>query len=322
MELAVEKVFSTELLHELAKRFGVTVEEKPLGDFENYVFQAATTEGEKRVLRLTHSSHRTAEQIQEEMNFLDFVGQKGAGVARPFRSLHDVFVESFQTENGVFYASLFEYAPGTHVKPTDSVWNDELFRTWGKTIGQLHRLTMDYPVTPNRSDWTSEEKLIQEYLPDEGNLKAIAIEVMTEIKKLPRERGSFGLIHSDVHAGNFYVDNGRITVFDFDDLTYHYFIHDIAMVLYYSVFQGHWNEESKTAFSRNQLARLREGYETEHVLEEVWYDAIHLFMRLRDILLYAVLLKKFVGKDMPQNFQALHHSIGKRIQEGRPIVEL
>ena len=59
MEIAVERVFTKEILARAAKTFHVTVEEKPLGDFENYIFKAKGNRGEDYVLRLTHSSHRS-----------------------------------------------------------------------------------------------------------------------------------------------------------------------------------------------------------------------------------------------------------------------
>jgi len=59
MEIAVERVFTREILAGAAKAFHVTVEEKPLGDFENYIFKAKGDSSEEYVLRLTHSSHRS-----------------------------------------------------------------------------------------------------------------------------------------------------------------------------------------------------------------------------------------------------------------------
>ena len=38
MEIAVERIFTKEILKRAASLFHVTVDEKPLGDFENYIF--------------------------------------------------------------------------------------------------------------------------------------------------------------------------------------------------------------------------------------------------------------------------------------------
>ncbi|KUP09343.1 aminoglycoside phosphotransferase [Bacillus coahuilensis m2-6] len=322
MELFIEKVFTSEVLFDTAKRFQVVPEEKPLGDFENFVFKARRNNGEIRILRFTHSSHRSIEEIEQEMSFLDYLGENGAPVAKPHRSINQEFVEPYQTENGVFYASLFDYAPGTRVTAEDpKFWNDELFKEWGKTIGQLHKLTKNYPHTPHRLDWEKDEEMYIHYLPNH-TLKALAYEIVDSIKKLPKTNDTYGLIHSDVHLGNFHVQNGNITIFDFDDLMYQYFIHDLAIVLYYSLLGSNMEEEEKTLFARHQLSCLREGYESQHILDECWYEHLHLFLRLRDISLCGVIYKKFEGKDMLDNYALIIESIEERLRNRQPIVKL
>ena len=46
----------------------------------------------------------------------------------------------------------------------------------------------------------------------------------------PKIADSYGLIHNDFNDGNFTVDydNGDITVFDFDDCCYFWFMYDLA----------------------------------------------------------------------------------------------
>ncbi|WP_242222366.1 phosphotransferase enzyme family protein [Bacillus cereus group sp. BfR-BA-01380] len=323
MELAVEKVFTKEILQEAAKRFGVTVREEPLGDFENYIFRAEGEDCTSYVLRLTHSSHRTYKQIEAELDFLAYLGENGAKVAAPHRSQNDIFVESLQATDGTsFYVSLFDYANGERVKDVDSaVWNDTLFYAWGKAIGQLHRLTMDYPKTENRVTWMDDEITVIDMLQEDKELQAIAYEVVAEIKNSPVTNRTFGLIHGDIHHGNFHYENGELTIFDFDDATYNYFAHDLAMVLYYSALQKDWSEEEKAIFARHQLQVLREGYETEYILDDSVYDTIPLFMRLRDVALYGTIMKKFNGKAMPEHFQTLTNAIYKRIVARKAIVE-
>lgn len=323
MELAVEKVFTKEILQEGAKRFGVTVMEEPLGDFENYIFRAEGEDCTPYVLRLTHSSHRTYKQIEAELDFLAYLGKNGAKVASPHRSKNALFVESLQATDGTsFYVSLFDYANGERVKDEDSdVWNDTLFYAWGKAIGQLHQLTMNYPKTENRVTWMDDEITVIDMLQEDKELQGIGYEVVAEIKKLPETNRTFGLIHGDIHHGNFHYENGELTIFDFDDATYNYFAHDLAMILYYSVLRKEWSEEEKAIFARHQLQVLRKGYETEHVLDDSIYHTLPLFMRLRDVALYGTIMKKFNGKEMPAYFQTLANAIHKRIVARKAIVE-
>ncbi len=180
---------------------------------------------------------------------------------------------------------------------------------------------MNYPKTDYRDTWEEDESSIVNELEDE-NVKEIAAVLMEEINALPIERETFGLMHGDIHPGNFHYDGKELTIFDFDDAAYNYFIHDLAMVLYYSVLFTPWTVEEKTTFARKQLQVLRKGYEYEHRLADSWYESLPLFLRLRDIGLYGTLQKKFKGKDMPDHFRELAEQLYERIIKREAIVNI
>ena len=46
-------------------------------------------------------------------------------------------------------------------------WGEPLFEAWGKAIGQLHRLTMNYPKTDHRDTWEEDESGIVNELEDD-----------------------------------------------------------------------------------------------------------------------------------------------------------
>ena len=53
------------------------------------------------------------------------------------------------------------------------------------------------------------------------------------LDSLPKDDDCYGLIHADIHQGNFFVDeNDNITIFDFDDCHYHWFAYDLAVPLF------------------------------------------------------------------------------------------
>ena len=53
------------------------MEEKPLGDFENYIFKAKDDRKEEYVLRLTHSSHRSKKEVEAELDFYGMLLRMG-----------------------------------------------------------------------------------------------------------------------------------------------------------------------------------------------------------------------------------------------------
>ena len=111
------------------------------------------------------------------------------------------------------------------------------------------------------------------------------------LRALPKTAESYGLIHQDAHAGNFFVHEGQITLFDFADACYGYFINDIAMVLFYALTQA----EAELKMTRLHLAlhffqQFWQGYRSaEFNLDPVWLKELPYFFKLREMDLYAVI---------------------------------
>ena len=245
METAVEALFGEHILKEAAERFGLTLgSSKKLGDFENYVFEMDRG-GEACIMRLTHSSHRSETDVQAELDWISFLVTEGLEIPMSFLSLQHTMTERIQTGDSYFTVCLFQKAEGHQPdfqNPID--WNLDLIWRWGAITGRMHEATRRYKVPAGRTHrmkWDDDE-LLQEadqYIAagDEFVFERLN-EVLEQIRSLPCEQDSYGLIHTDIHPRNFFVDEGSITVFDFDDCAYNWFIHDVAIPLYYSLSLG------------------------------------------------------------------------------------
>jgi len=174
-------------------------------------------------------------------------------------------------------------------------------------------LTKNYPLTSNRKKWDEEQYVLD--LQNDPAYGEYAKRLTRKLNSLEQTKETYGLIHSDLHQWNFFYDNSVITAFDFDDLQYNYFVHDLAMVLYYSQISIKGTDEEKNRFYKHQLSVLRKGYETENKLEEYWYEAIPLFMQKRDLELYQVLNVKLDGKEMSPNTKSLYDTVKQRIEK-------
>ena len=106
---------------------------------------------------------------------------------------------------------------------------------------------------------------------------------MDELKSLPRDKDSFGLIQGDFNDGNFTVDysNGDITVFDFDDSCYFWFMYEIASAweggIGRTMFRG-LNE--RKSFMEHYMEQVLEGYSHENLLSDEWLKRLPLFIKL------------------------------------------
>lgn len=327
MEQAVAKLMTKQVVQEGQSRFSCDFGEiKPLGDFENYVYEVSK-EGTPHILRLTHCSHRTIEMVEAELDWLNHLSKHGVSVAMAIRSNHDRLGEVIETGDSYFIASLFEKAPGHMVTDQTGEWGVALFEEWGRTIGKMHQATTQYQSTANiakRPFWYENDLVVNfsKYIPiGQNRVREKAKKHFTLLKKLPCESNQFGLIHGDVHSGNFFVQDGkRITVFDFDDTEFHWFVSDIAISLYYSLW---WTKDvDHQTFAKTYMKAFLKGYRKEYDLDQEWIARIPIFMRLRDILLYAVFHKKMDLDKMGERQKKLIDDIRNRIEKNIPVVDI
>ena len=136
---------------------------------------------------------------------------------------------------------------------------------------------------------------------------------------LPKSRETYGLIHQDAHAGNFFLDEkGEITFFDFDDCAYSWFMNDIAIVLFYLVL----GEEDQATFTREFMTNFLRGYREENQLGERWLREIPSFLKLREIDLYAVIHRSFDVENIDHPWVAMYMEGRKeRIENEVPFIE-
>jgi Ser/Thr protein kinase RdoA (MazF antagonist) len=335
MEQEVEKLFGEFILREAAIRFDLNADTwKKLGDFENYVYEADKN-GKQVILRLTHSSHRTLDEVGAELNWIAFLSSSGleGQIAECLPSRNALLAERIDTGDSYFIACLFSKAPGQRADWKDpSVWNAELFREWGAVTGRMHRITQGYRQAmdteiPRRAEWDEDELLIhaERYIPAEESFVLERLEtVMGRMKRLPKPVDGYGLIHTDLHEGNFFVDQGRITVFDFDDCAYNWFVHDLAIPMYYAVTRGAPESYGgeRIAFARDFFMAFWQGYAAEYRLAPEWLGELPVFLELRDLTLYLVIHKKMDVTALPEGMRVRLEAIRERIVSGRPLVDI
>jgi Ser/Thr protein kinase RdoA (MazF antagonist) len=258
-----------------------------LGGFESFIY-AYRRAGRQFILRLAHSLRYSYEIIRGELDWINFLADRGVQVSRPILSQDGRLAEKITAPQGYFTATAFEKAPGG--PPSREDWETGLMKKVGRLLGKMHVLTQAYaPSDPvfHRPHWDyGLDASAEEYLPPgEEKVQAAWHALLARLRQLPRERDSYGLVHTDVHGGNFFVDRGQITLFDFGDCQYAWFAYDLAMALFY-VLPHHCDSPEQQAFGRRALAELLEGYALESTLSADWLAIFPLFFKLREIDLY------------------------------------
>ena len=322
MEPKITQRYSDAILHEAMKRFEIEKDKiKLLDGFESYIYEFSRAAGDF-ILRVSHSLRRAPEMIAGEVDWINYLAEGGANVAQAILSKNGKLVEAIEDgHGGQFLATAFVKAAG------GPFWEQELSANfashWGQVIGRIHALTKDY--TPTDSAWRRFEWDAPGNLEIEGWLPASETAVLHKFQELlpyfdtlPKDREGYGLIHQDAHGGNFFVHQGQITLFDFDDCVYGWFIYDIAMVFFYEL-MGHKDDRLYVEkFSREFLT----GYHRENILAPSWLDAIPAFLKLREIDLYALIHRSFdVEKlDDPWVVRYMDGRKGK-IEKGAPYID-
>jgi len=324
MDPEIRQRYHPGILQETLKRYAIQEQDIQLLDgFESFIYEYRHPEGEF-ILRIGHSLRRSEALILGEVDWINYLAAGGAGVAQAIPSARGRLVEFIQDGRGEYFiATAFHKAAGG--PPSKAMWNPRLFRAWGRLLGRMHALTKDYqPSDPawRREAWDSPGNMtVEDWLPaDEPLVLGRFTALMEHLTALPKGRNSYGLIHQDAHAGNFYVDaDYRITLFDFDDCVYGWFIYDIAMVLFYGL-MGHETDPAHIELFTSQFLT---GYQEENTLAPVWLREIPFFLKLREIDLYAQILFSYGGADKVDDPWCLNYMKGRKekIEADQPYID-
>ncbi|WP_462411399.1 phosphotransferase enzyme family protein [Neobacillus sp. Marseille-QA0830] len=325
MEPYIHELLTDDFLKKAQTLFGLDRIGEKLGDFENFVFEVER-EGKPAILRLTHSSHREKGGIVSELDWMNFLHANGVHVPEAFQSIDGELVAQIGTSP--FSAVLFSKVQGKAVSVQAEQFDSPLFFTWGKTIGKMHQVTKTYEVPDGikrRPRWNEDDLILnfETYLPDcEKQLVTVAAELLGELHRLPTSKEFFNLIHGDVHSGNFFYDGQDIHVFDFDDCSYHWLTSDIAIPVYYSALFRYpeGQQDERNEFAKKFLDSFLQGYESVTALPPQWKEHLPLMMRLRDLLLYAVLHKKIHPEQRTEQTKQMMDAIRERIENRVPLI--
>lgn len=283
------------VLETAARLFGTS--KAALGKFDDYegcanlVYQYER-DGQPRVLRISYRPDRPVEAIQAELHFVNYLAEGGVRVSRPVLSENGNLVEVIDAAGMPFIAVSFVKGRGMRVPDNDYRYREgvpmqEYFQNWGQVLGQMHRLAKTYqPLSKaiRRPEWYVWEYCKEfpygERLPLVGRKYE---RLIAELHALPQDVNSYGLIHNDFNDGNFTVDydNGDITVFDFDDCCYFWFVYDLACAWEGGVGWAMFCPlAERKIFMDRYMEQVMTGYTRENTLSDEWLARLPLFLRL------------------------------------------
>lgn len=197
--------------------------------------------GRAFILRIATHDEDHASLTAAEMDWLSHLHREGVPVSMPLPMRDGQLVVSIPHGSKHHAVCAFEKAEGAPCDREDPAsWNMAVCRDWGYTLGRMHRATKSYKPSSSRlmRPLFDGSDALNESLRGVPVIHALSTALVQSLLSLPRNRDTYGLIHNDFHQTNFFVNNGRVHVFDFDDSLYGYFALDIGVSVYFALRWG------------------------------------------------------------------------------------
>ena len=260
--------------------------------------------GEKKfVLRISATGDRRENDYLAEVEFVRYLAENGAPVADVIPSVNGKLVEVIDGDcadsgatgvGGVasVFISLFEYAKGMLLCDNAYRYREgaplsEYFFNTGKILGKIHALSKNFEPVADHHRLDYFDKYNMEYLgrliPDKySELKSAIAACLETFRTLPTDAQSYGLVHFDFSDGNYHIDmdTGAITVFDFDNCLYCWYMFDLANLwLHNEGWCRHEPDPGKRSKLMQQCFDLQlQGYKTETELPDELLEKLPLFI--------------------------------------------
>lgn len=211
----------------------------------NHIYRVESEDGAVFSLRVTAPEFKERRWMEDELAFLDFAAGIGTVTApRPVRNRDGELITAIPAPEGERLACLFEWVEG---EPSYRHLSPEVLRRCGRLTAHLHEIGRAFPfpdetngfrvgyrydqvLARSHREWIPEHRA--EIGPENEALLERAIDyAVAGMDRVGQTRQSYGVIHADLHFGNFLVRDGQVSLIDFDQLGRGHYCYDIAFLL-------------------------------------------------------------------------------------------
>ena len=246
----------------------------------NDVYLIRESNGLKWACRVWRSNFRSEEEISYETKYLEFLNAKELSVSEAHPTRDGLLYVSLNAIEGKRFCSLFRWVEGEAFgkKP-----DNERSYTLGQTIGKMHNLSLDFNAKPIRNvDSVNKMKhelcfLERMLFHREGEYnwykKAINL-IENEINKLS-SKIPFGPCHGDFHLYNAFFNKNEVTLLDFDNCGFDYFIADLNSFL--------WANDYVDVKDKSINENFLSGYKSIRLINEIELSLMPLFYAAKEI---------------------------------------
>jgi amicoumacin kinase len=261
-----------------------------LGNSQNVVFEFQNRWGEERILRLSAHSHRTDSEIAGELAWVQRLHDQGRRVCPAIPFSDGELIRPLKFGEEPYTAVIFERAKGKPVERSDL--GDDLSYRHGEALGSIHAIPFQLV---GRKPWPLERYFgpdIEAYVPDPWRA-TVWDRCRTLLEEAQATTGPIGPLHFDLSYSNLFLDDGRLTVFDFDNCAEGPLVADVAAALYGSIFTAQRRSPGadRSCFAHPQTSKNLEsvwtpfvaGYRSQSNWPQewasqlpIWFQALYL----------------------------------------------
>lgn len=247
--------------------------------------------GRDGILRVHRVDYHDRAAIESELDWLTAVGtDAGVSTPRVIRTTEGDRVVSVEVEGKTRHAVLFEVVPG--IEPDEVAIDTASFEALGAITARMHRHARSWSRPPGftRFSWDWDHSLGDQPRwgrwqdgigvgPEEAAvLGAAASLVRQRLAAYGQADDRFGLVHADLRLANLLVDDGQVSVIDFDDCGFSWFMYDFGTAVSFI--------EHDPRLPEWQEAWLH-GYRSVEDLSTEHEEELATFVMLRRLLLVA-----------------------------------
>lgn len=258
----------------------------------NVVYNCEKEGADTKILRIAFLNDRSREELLGEVEYIRYLFEHGGSVSKVVSSRKGNLLEEISHNNHTFFVCLFEKARGKKLVENNYRYREgvpitEYYYNCGKVLGKLHQLSKGY--TPVHRRYSFFDKYNTEYIdkmiPDSLSLlKEKLVELLKTLEGLNRGHESFGMIHFDYNDGNYMIDfdTGQITVYDFDNSCFGWYMYDLADLWRSGVgwIAAEPDAGKRKKFMDDYFKTALEGYRSETRIDFSMLEKLPLFIKI------------------------------------------
>lgn len=245
-----------------------------------------------KIIRISYLDDRRREDLLGEVEYVRHLFDHGASVSNVVNSKEGNLLEEITYNGHSFFVCVFEKARGkllveNNYRYREGVPMAEYFFNCGKVLGKMHELSKGYAPVHRRYSFFDKYTVeyIDKLIPDSRPLlKEKLFELLGALEELDRNLESFGMVHFDYSDGNYMIDfdTGQITVFDFDNSCFCWYMYDLANIWTHGVgwIQFEQDVGIRQKFMEDYFETILTGYQSETEIDHSMLEKLPFFINV------------------------------------------